>query len=165
MPKHTCPLCWFSFDTEAELNQHELAGEFSVRDDAHPGNSVDNEVETVFTVPMTTSQSSFGSKPGQLTNGYGTTTTSGPTYEQTAANHALLLTTNIPYLYRAAVAEADHHKRVAGASTRPSNAKTRASFHQGRVIGIVDTVQAMFGYFFHAEAADLLDAVVKSLES
>jgi hypothetical protein len=23
MPKHTCPLCWFSFDTEAELNQHE----------------------------------------------------------------------------------------------------------------------------------------------
>lgn len=22
MPENTCPLCWFSFDTEAELNQH-----------------------------------------------------------------------------------------------------------------------------------------------
>lgn len=91
---------------------------------------------------------------------WGTTHIELPTPEQTAEHLSFLLRTAIPHQYRAAKLAAA--TSLAG-GRRPSNARIQHAFDLGTVHGIQLTVQALFGYYFHTTAADLLDAAVGAL--
>jgi hypothetical protein len=93
---------------------------------------------------------------------YGGSHIETPTPEQTAEHLKVLLATNLPHQYRAAV---ERQERAARERTPRPSLKTQTwATETGIVYGLTLAVQSLFGYFFNSHAEELLKASVVEID-
>jgi hypothetical protein len=85
-----------------------------------------------------------------------------PSEERKRKDIAFLLSTKIPYDYRAVLDRQNIDHRLVK-SNRPSGAAMDHAYSSGRVSGFQEAVQGLFGYFFLQHAAEVLDAAVATI--